>query len=68
MSAYYLLVKEQDGWPADRLRPLLAGLRELLPWLKQWHNEVDPDTGLRLGDYFADFVDEEERALNARSA
>jgi len=66
LSAYYLLVKEQDRWPADRLRALLAGLRELLPWLKQWHSDVDPETEVRLGDHFADLVDEEERALDAR--
>jgi hypothetical protein len=35
--------REQDGgWGADRLAPLLAGLRELLPWVRQWHGEFDP--------------------------
>jgi hypothetical protein len=67
LSAYYVFVKEQDGWSAERLQPLLAGLRELLPWLKQWHNDDDPETGLRLGDYFADFVGAEERALAGRT-
>jgi hypothetical protein len=66
LSAYYVFVKEQDGWSGERLQPILAGLRELLPWLKQWHNDVDPETGLRLGDYFADFVGAEERALAGR--
>jgi hypothetical protein len=41
----------------------LAGLLDLLPWLKQWHNEIDPDYGMGLGDYFAGFLDEECRAL-----
>jgi hypothetical protein len=29
-----------DGWDTDRLTPLLAGLQELMPWLRQWHNEM----------------------------
>ena len=48
---------------ADRLTPLLAGLAELLPWLKQWHEDVDPATGEGLGTWFAGFVAEEARAL-----
>ncbi|MDT3441471.1 BREX-2 system adenine-specific DNA-methyltransferase PglX [Pseudofrankia sp. BMG5.37] len=34
--------EESDGWGADRLAPLVAGLREVLPWVRQWHNEIDP--------------------------
>ena len=34
-----------DGWQTDRLTPLLAGLLELMPWVRQWHHEVDPDFG-----------------------
>ena len=30
---------------AERLKPLLAGLLELVPWLRQWHNDIDPETG-----------------------
>jgi hypothetical protein len=43
--------------------PLLACLVELLPWLKQWHNEVDPEFGMRMGDYFEGFVQEEARKV-----
>ena len=47
-----------------RLNPLLASLVELLPWLKQWHNEPNANfDGLRMGDYFEGFVNEEARAL-----
>lgn len=28
----------------------------------QWHNDIDPATGLRLGDFFADFVATESAA------
>ena len=63
LAAYYVQMKENEAWPPERLTPLLAGLLELLPWLKQWHNDLDPTHGVRLGDYFADFVAEEARTL-----
>ncbi|HEY0513782.1 MAG TPA: BREX-2 system adenine-specific DNA-methyltransferase PglX [Thermoanaerobaculia bacterium] len=57
-------LRENEGWNAERLEPLLAGLLELLPWLLQWHDEPDPDHGgERLGTYFKGFLDEEARAL-----
>ena len=55
--------KDTDGWPAPRLIPLLAGLLELVPWLRQWHNGRDPETGLHMGDYFAEFIEDEARSL-----
>jgi predicted transcriptional regulator len=36
---------------------------ELEPWLLQWHNDVHPEYGVGMGDYFRDFVREEARAL-----
>lgn len=63
LAALYVERKEHDGWPAERLKPMLAGLLELVPWLKQWHNDIDADTGLRLGDYFEGFINEEAREL-----
>ena len=36
---------QQDGWSAERLTPLLAGLREVMPWVRQWHGEFDPEIG-----------------------
>ncbi len=64
LAAYYIAMKEQEGWTADRLAPLLAGLLERVPWVKQWHNDPDPAFGgTRMGDYFADFVAEEAREL-----
>ena len=63
LSAHYLEMKERDGWSPERLTPLLAGLQELLPWVKQWHNDIDPAHGVRMGDYFEDFANEEAREL-----
>ncbi|KJE22120.1 hypothetical protein FF36_03552 [Frankia torreyi] len=45
-QALAMLITEReqtDGWGAQWLTPLLAGLRELLPWVYQWHGEFDPD-------------------------
>ena len=43
-----LLVSRQqdDGWDADRVWPLVVAMAELLPWLAQWHGQIDP----RMGD------------------
>jgi hypothetical protein len=40
----------EDGWETPRLVPLLAGLHELLPWVRQWHNEIDPEYGESVAD------------------
>ncbi|MBO4254799.1 BREX-2 system adenine-specific DNA-methyltransferase PglX, partial [Streptomyces griseorubiginosus] len=34
-----------DGWPKEdpRFIPLLAGLAEVMPWVKQWHDEYDDE-------------------------
>lgn len=63
LAAYYLEMKENEGWEPTRLQPLLAGLLELLPWLEQWHNEIDRAYGERMGTYYRGFVNEEARAL-----
>ena len=56
ISSYYVDIQERLGGRDDpRLVPLLACLLELIPWLKQWHNEVDPAFGERMGDYFEGF-------------
>jgi hypothetical protein len=46
--ALITLIEERattDGWDKDRLTPLLAGLAEVMPWVRQWHDEVDPSFG-----------------------
>jgi hypothetical protein len=63
LATYYVQMNESEGWNRERLTPLLAGLLELLPWILQWHNDVDPEYGQRMGEYYAGFVDEEARAL-----
>ena len=64
ISAHYVDIQERIGGRDDpRLIPLLASLIEQLPWLKQWHNEVDPEYNMAMGDYFEGFVQEEARGL-----
>ncbi|MDI1269465.1 MAG: BREX-2 system adenine-specific DNA-methyltransferase PglX [Polaromonas sp.] len=62
IASYYLDMKDNEGWAPERLQPLLAGLLELVPWLEQWHNEVDPVYGERMDHYYKGFVTEEARA------
>ena len=61
IATYELEVQEREGWDAGRLTPLLAGIQELLPWVLQWHNDYDPASGQRMGDYLRDFLTEEAR-------
>jgi hypothetical protein len=61
LAEYYINARDNWGWSSEKLQLLLAGLADLLPWLKQWHNELNPDYGMGLGDYFAGFLDEECR-------
>lgn len=63
LAGYYMDMKDSEGWEPARLQPLLASLLELVPWLEQWHNELDPVFGERMGDYYRGFVTEEARAL-----
>ena len=61
IATYFVRLKD-EGVPADRLVPLLAGIDELVFWLKLWHNALDPTMGMGLGDYFEDFVKTEAMA------
>lgn len=63
LSSLYQRRKTEDGWTKDRLVPLLAGIDERVPWLLQWHNEIDPAYGTKLGEFFRDFVAGEAHSL-----
>ncbi len=64
IGTYYAEVKEKGGSRDPRLAPLLACILELVPWLKQWHNDIDPTYSLRMGDYYESFVEGEARELD----
>lgn len=63
LASYFIHMRDNEGWSPERLTPLLAGLLELSPWLKQWHNDLDPAFGIGMGDYFSGFLDESLRGL-----
>lgn len=55
--ATVIVDREQNhGWDADRLTPLLAGLREILPWVRQWHDEFDYVYGASPADIYEGFL------------
>jgi len=56
-----------EGWTAERLTPVLAGLQQLQPWLDQWHNEIDPDRQQRLNESIRTFVESEMTQLGITS-
>lgn len=68
LAEHFQAMKDNDGWDAARLTPLLVALEEVLPWVRQWHNEPDPEHGERMGDYLTAFVEEETRALGLTAA
>ena len=35
----------RDGWGVEKLTPLIAGLAEVMPWVRQWHAGTDPVPG-----------------------
>ena len=55
--------RQKEGWDAARLTPLLAGIAELVPWVLQWHDAEDPETGERAGASYQAFVAGQLRAL-----
>ena len=64
LIAHYQWAKDEAGWTSDRLIPLLVSLDQVVPWLKQWHNDMNPAFNVRLGDYYAEFLVAECEAMN----
>jgi len=61
LGEWYNELVQQEGWSARRLTPLLAGLAELMPWLKQWHGKPDPVYG-RMDLFFEAFLNDQLHA------
>jgi hypothetical protein len=68
LATVYLDRKNQAAWAADRLLPLLAGLAELEPWLKQWHGDPRPGFPGSPAQFFTGFIDTELSTLGADRA
>jgi hypothetical protein len=58
-----MLIKGEEGSESPKLKPLLGGLIELLPWIRQWHGGLDPESGMELAPFYESFVDSEARSL-----
>lgn len=58
--------RESDGWEDERLVPLVAGLAEVLPWVKQWHDEPDNRFGgANLAEFMAEQLEERMTQVEA---
>lgn len=68
LATVYLDRKNQAAWDRERLLPLLAGLAELEPWLKQWHCEQRPGFPGSPAAFFTGLIDTELATLGADRA
>ena len=59
----YYDARKNEGWSAEKLTPLLAGLDQLLPWIHQWHPEIDPEYNESAGDSFHALLNSELQEL-----
>jgi hypothetical protein len=62
LIAYYD-ARKREGWDAKRLTPLLAGLDQLLPWIHQWHPEIDKEFGETAGQSFQTMLEHDAHEL-----
>ena len=62
LVAYYD-ARKREGWDAKRLTPLLAGLDQLLPWIHQWHPEIDQEFGETAGQSYQTLLEHDAHEL-----
>lgn len=56
-------MRESEGKPLSALVPVVAGMAEVLPWVKQWHSGVDTNLGIDLFEYLAAQLAEKSAAV-----
>ncbi|NME80340.1 BREX-2 system adenine-specific DNA-methyltransferase PglX [Rhodococcus sp. 105337] len=56
-------MRESEGTPLTALVPVVAGIAEVLPWVKQWHAGVDPNLGVDLAEYLTAQLAEKSAAV-----
>ena len=59
----YYDARKREGWDAKRLTPLLAGLVQILPWIHQWHPEIDPEFGETAGQSYQTMLEQDAHEL-----
>jgi hypothetical protein len=57
LTGYIYELQQRESTDQARLAPALAGLDEMLPWVHQWHPEVDDALGMSTGDYLQGLLD-----------
>jgi len=62
LVAYYD-ARKREGWDAKRLTSILAGLDQLLPWIHQWHPEIDPEFGDTAGQSYQNLLENDAHEL-----
>jgi len=62
LVTYYDACK-REGWDAKRLTPLLAGLQQLVPWIHQWHPEIDKEFGETAGKSYETMLEHDALEL-----
>lgn len=53
-----------EGADDAQLVPLVAGMAEVLPWVKQWHADLDPTFGMSMADFASAQLEERMTQLN----
>lgn len=56
-------MRESEGMALTALVPVVAGIAEVLPWVKQWHSGVDPNLGVDLAEYLTAQLAEKSAAV-----
>ena len=68
LASFYYNARNQRGWDADRLLPILTGLKDLQPWLHQWHSDPDPARGQSIADFVDNLLDSQPEELGFSDA
>lgn len=55
--------RQAEGAETAKLVPVVAGIAELLPWVKQWHSGTDPNLGVDFDVYFDEQLQEWSRSV-----
>jgi hypothetical protein len=44
------------GWGVEKIKPLLAGLAQVMPWVRQWHDKAEPAFGISPADAYGGYL------------
>lgn len=56
-------MRESEGVDREKLVPVVAGIAEVLPWVKQWHSGLDPNLGVDMHEYLNGQLQEKAQAI-----